>query len=144
MLRVTPLVFFFSLLFLLLLSDIKKEMVCTITITHELQSCWQFYGGDKKSEDVRGMLRGCFSLCCFRLHIYIKYWQRQPVTSVSCNWWDYVRTFKVCKLLQSDSHRKMSESLRLSFHPARLSWRALCCLFMLAVCQLFTGQDPDL
>lgn len=56
----------------------------------------------------------------------------RPVTSVSCNWWDNVKTFKICKLLQHDcTVWRLDWGKRdKSFHPDWLLWHVLCRLLL--------------
>lgn len=53
----------------------------------------------------------------------------RPMTSVSCNWWDNVKTFKIRKCLQHDcTVWRLDWGKRdKSFHPVWLLWHVLCC-----------------
>lgn len=83
-----------------------------------------------KKWGCQGCAQNMFWLLWLWLHI-LKVFTERPVTSVSCNWWDNVKTFKIYKLLQLDCTVWWLDwgKRDKSFHPDWLPWHVTMSCF---------------
>lgn len=138
--RETPSFSFLDLVpFFMLLSDMERGVLITcvhtgtwalsFSLSHMRIQPMSGRTTDSSVEKVRASkIRLKYVLTALTLTAYIESIHRdsdRPVTSVSCNWWDNVKTFKICKLLlqrdcavddDSTEERETSLFIQTDFH----------------------------